>query len=268
MTYGNCDNPIGVFDSGLGGLTVVRELRRILPFENIIYFGDTARVPYGSKSKKKIIEFSIENVKFLLLHNVKIIVVACNTSTAAALDEIQKIANVPVVGVITPGVKYAVSKTFNKKVGVIGTLGTINSEAYTKHILDINGNIHIYSQPCPLFVPLVEEGWIDKHITELVISEYLSPLKIAGIDTLILGCTHYPLIKNKISDFFDNQINIVDSAESCSIAVKEKMEYEKLLNNKTDNRGIATFFVSDTPAKFSEIGSRFLGEEFTAIKVV
>nr|MBP7652747.1 glutamate racemase [Candidatus Dependentiae bacterium] len=187
-----CCNPIGVFDSGLGGLTVVRELRKLLPFENIIYYGDTARVPYGSKSKKKIIEFSIENAKFLLLHNVKIIVIACNTSTAAALDEIKKVSKVPVVGVINPGVKIAASKTNNKKIGVIGTLGTISSEAYTRHLLDLNDNIHIYSQPCPLFVPLVEEGWTDKHITELVISEYLTPLKIAGIDTLILGCTHYP----------------------------------------------------------------------------
>ena len=258
---------IGIFDSGLGGLTVVKRVREILPNENIIYFGDTARLPYGSKSRKKIIEFSIENTNFLLSHNVKIIVVACNTSTAVALYEIRKMTNIPVIGVIAPGARAAMAFTKNNKIEVIGTADTINNEEYTKHILELNEKIKVYSQTCGLFVPIVEEGWIDKEITNHIIAEYLMPLKIAGIDTIILGCTHYPLLKNGIANFFENKINIVDSAESCAAAVKEKLAELNILNSSAA-RGTATFFVSDTPAKFSEIGSRFLDEEFSAIKVV
>jgi glutamate racemase len=261
------NRPIGIFDSGLGGLTVVKQIKNILPNENIIYFGDTARVPYGTKSKKTIIEFSKQNTEFLLSHNVKIIVIACNSSTAAAIDEIKNNVDIPVIGVIEPGAKTAVTQTKNKKIGVIGTNATINSETYTHHINMIDPEIKIYSQPCPLFVPLVEEGWINKKVTELVISEYLEPIKVSGVDTLILGCTHYPLLKHKISYFFDHKINIIDSAESCSEEVKTILKNKAMLN-KSSRIGNTTFFVSDTPSKFSEIGSKFLNAEFNAVKVV
>jgi len=259
-------NPIGIFDSGLGGLTVVKHINKILPNENIIYFGDTARVPYGSKSKQKIIEFSLQNTEFLLSHNVKMIVIACNSSTSVALSKIKQKINIPVIGVIQPGAESACKKSKNKKIGVIGTNTTINSEVYTKHIHNINKNIQVYSQACSLFVPLVEEGWIKNKITDMIIKEYLTSLKISGIDTLILGCTHYPLLKSKIKSFFE-KINLIDSGKSCSSVVNQVLIEKKILNT-SKKKGNLTFFVSDMPQKFSEIGSKFLGKNFNAVKVV
>ncbi|HEY6953131.1 MAG TPA: glutamate racemase, partial [Bacteroidota bacterium] len=186
--------PIGVFDSGIGGLTVVRALMKHLPHENLVYFGDTARVPYGPKSAQVVREYAVQDTDELLKHNVKYIVVACNTVSAVALDVVQKRARVPVLGVIVPGAEAAAHATVKKRVGIIGTLGTVLSNAYTNAIRQIDPGIQVFSQPCPLFVPLAEEGWTSHAATELIAKEYLFPLTLEKIDTLILGCTHYPLL--------------------------------------------------------------------------
>lgn len=263
----NKNNPIGIFDSGLGGLTVAKSINTVLPNENLIYFGDTARLPYGSKSPETVIKFSLEITDFLLSNNVKIIVVACNTSSSYAVDEIQKKSNVPVVGVILPGVMKAVNTTKNKKIGVIGTTATINSNIYSNLIRKQNNDITVYSIPCPLFVPLVEEGWTDKIIVDLIINEYLNPLKIVGIDTLILGCTHYPILQKKISKYFEEKISIIDSGKVTAEYVENILKESKFENNDTEPKGNLSFYVSDMPYKFSELGSRFFGREISAVRV-
>lgn len=254
------ENPIGVFDSGIGGLTVVRELMKILPNESIIYFGDTARVPYGTKSEKTIKEYSIHNTKFLLSHKVKTIVIACNTSSAVALNEIQSMTSLPVIGVIKPGAKAAAQITKNKRVAVIGTTATILSKAYEKEIKSIDSTIEVYGKACPLFVPIVEEGWSNHKIAELAAEEYLSELKKKSIDTMVLGCTHYPLLKNTIQKVVGENVALVDSGVETARVVKEILENENLLNRSTLKPNY-TFFVSDLPQKFKEIGEMFLGRE-------
>jgi len=194
------DKPIGVFDSGIGGLTVVKEIIKLLPYENLVYFGDTARVPYGIKSKETIIKFSLENTLFLLQQDVKVIVVACNTSSSLALPIIRRHFKIPIIGVIMPGAKEAVYATKNKKIGVLGTRATINSNAYEEEIKRLDSGMHVYSQACPMFVPLVEEGWINDSITTKVAEKYLGLMRAKGVDTVILGCTHYPLLKSKIQE--------------------------------------------------------------------
>ena len=207
MKNGLNNNPIGIFDSGLGGLTVLKELIRILPSENVIYFGDTARVPYGTKSENAVKNFSRQITKFLIRHDVKLILVACNTASALALSDIKKIAkNIPVVGVIKSGVRAAVYETVNKKIGIVGTTATIKSKSYQKAVKIVNGKIKIIQQPCPLFVPLVEEGWTCGEITKDIAKIYLEPLKKAGCDVIILGCTHYPMIKKIIQDVVGRKI--------------------------------------------------------------
>lgn len=262
------DNPIGIFDSGLGGLTVLKELVRILPSENIIYFGDTARVPYGTKSENAVKNFSRQITKFLIEHNIKLILVACNTASAIALNDIKKIAKkIPVVGVIKSGVRAAVSETVNKKVGIVGTSATIKSKSYQKAVNILNGKIKIVQQPCPLFVPLVEEGWTCGKITENIAKIYLQPLKKAGCDVVILGCTHYPMLKKIIQKIAGRKIKLIDSAEEVSKDVK-KILLNKGLIRPSESRGYLRFYVSDAPGKFSKLSKIFLGKIISEVKKV
>jgi glutamate racemase len=250
--------PIGVFDSGIGGMTVVRALMQHLPHENIVYFGDTARVPYGPKSPQVVREYALQDTDVLLQHDVKFIVIACNTVSAVALDVVQKRAKIPMVGVILPGAEAAVHASKKKRIGVIGTLGTIYSNAYTHAISQIDPTVKVFGQPCPLFVPLAEEGWIDHKATELIAKEYLFPLTLEKIDTLVLGCTHYPILRKIIQKVLHNDVMLIDSGDATAVTVK-KMLKELLLENRSTQRPNLQFFVSDVPHKFTEIGERFLG---------
>jgi len=251
--------PIGVFDSGIGGLTVVRALAHHLPRENIVYFGDTARVPYGPKSAQVVREYAAQDTDVLLQHNVKMIVIACNTVSAVALDVVQKRAKVPVTGVIIPGAQAAARATAKKRVGIIGTVGTINSNAYTNAIRQIDPGIQVFGQACPLFVPLAEEGWTNHKATVLIAKEYLFPLTLEKIDTLILGCTHYPLLKDVISEVLHNAVTLIDSGEATAEAVRTLLDELDLRNTSTLKPNLQ-FYVSDVPHKFTEVGERFLGQ--------
>jgi len=251
------NNPIGVFDSGLGGLTVVKELMRQLPSENIVYYGDTARVPYGTKSEDSIVRFSIENTKALLKHKVKMVVVACNSSSSYALGALRKKFHVPIVGVILPGAKKAIALTKNKKIGVIATSATIASEEYVKTVRHYNKAVKVFSKACPLFVPLTEEGWFHKPVTLDIAKEYLAPLKKANIDTLILGCTHYPLLKSVLQKAVGKRVVLVDSAKEVAHEVKELLiasGNRRVLKSKPRHQ----FLVSDKPQGFHKIAKRFL----------
>jgi len=257
--------PIGVFDSGIGGLTVVRALMKRLPYENIIYFGDTARVPYGPKSPQVIREYAAQDTNFLVKHNVKMIVVACNTVSSVALEVVQKYSKVPVIGVIVPGAKAAVEISKKKRIGVIGTVGTINSNSYANAIRLFDSSATVIQQACPLFVPLAEEGWTEHKVTELVAREYLFPLKLQKIDTLVLGCTHYPILEKSIRSVFEDKIRLIDSGEETAKEVERVLE-EKKLKNQSRLKANIQFFVSDIPYKFTEIGERFLGQKLGRVK--
>lgn len=261
------DKPIGIFDSGIGGLTVVKEVIKLLPYENIVYFGDTARVPYGIKSKETIIKFSLENTLFLLQKDVKMIVVACNTSSSLALPIMRKHFKIPIIGVIMPGAKEAVYATKNGKIGVIGTRATINSRAYEEEIKRLDCTIKVYSQSCPMFVPIVEEGWMNDGIATKVAEKYLSPLKARGIDTLILGCTHYPLLKRKIQEITGSGVTLIDSAQQVAVEVKQVLSQEGILNNgrRAPSR---EYFVSDEVAIFKNVAKMFLGSELKEVRKV
>jgi len=248
---------IGIFDSGLGGLTVAKEIIKQLPKESITYIGDTARVPYGSKSPETVVRFTTECVKFLETKNIKMGVIACNTASASGLDIIQSNFKFPVIGVVNPGALAAVKATKSKKVGVIGTEGTIKSKAYEKAIKSLDNEIEVYSKACPLFVPLVEEGWIDTTVTRMVIEEYLSDLIKNNIDTLVLGCTHYPIIKNTIKSVIGNDIKLVDSAEETALTVKD-IVFQMGMLNTNENKPQNNFYVTDAPEKFVEVGEKFL----------
>lgn len=258
--------PIGVFDSGVGGLTVVKELIHQLPAENLVYFGDTARVPYGIKSKETVIRFSVENTLFLLKHNVKLICVACNTVSSCALPKIKNSFRVPIVGVISPGAREAVYATKNMRVGVIGTKGTIKSQAYEHEIKKLNHKVKVTAVACPLFVPFVEEGWLNQDVVLAVARKYLNPLKDAKVDTVILGCTHYPLLKGVIKKVMGEGVVLIDSARQVAIEVNKILSDEGLLNNK--GRGKADFFVSDNPEWFKDLAGRFLGRPVKNVRKV
>lgn len=249
---------IGVFDSGVGGLTVVKELIRQLPREDIIYFGDTARVPYGIKSKETVIRFSIENILFLLKQDVKLICVACNTVSSLALPVIRHHFRVPIVGVISPAVREAVYATQNKRIGVIGTRGTIRSRTYENEIRQLDAKIKVTSAACPLFVPFAEEGWLKGNAVLEVARAYLKPLRDARCDTVILGCTHYPLLKPVIRQALGGKVNLIDSAKQVSVEVKNILDNEGMLN--ASGVGRRRFFVSDNPEWFSGLAKSFLGE--------
>ncbi len=256
--------PLGVFDSGIGGLTVVHALLKTLPNENIIYFGDTARVPYGPKSPETVRGYAKQDAQFLVSQKIKMIVVACNTVSAVALDVVQKEANVPVVGVIIPGAKSAVNVSKNKRIGIIGTKGTIASNAYANAIRQLDGTIKVFGKACPLFVPLAEEGFTNHKATEMIAKEYLFSFKQEKIDTLVLGCTHYPLLKEIIQNVLDD-VTLIDSGVATAEEVKVLLE-EKDLANTSKHKPNVQFFVSDVPEKFTEVGERFLGMKLGKVR--
>ena len=255
----NCDpRPIGMFDSGLGGLTVMKQLVRALPNEHVIYFGDTARIPYGSKSRETVVRYSIENSIFLIEKEIKVLVVACNTATSHALDKLRNIFSLPVVGVVDPGAEHAVNVTAHGRIAVLGTKGTILSQAYQKAILLRAPHATVVPIACPLFVHLVEEGCIDHPAAGLVVQEYLKPLKGQNIDTILLGCTHYPLLTDLIRKEMGPDVAIVDSATSCAEKVATLLG-ENHLKNGAAASPTYQYFVSDDPAKFQSLGQAFLG---------
>jgi glutamate racemase len=255
----NKESAIGVFDSGIGGLTVLQKIIEALPKENTVYLGDTARAPYGTKSVETVLRYSFENTEFLVQKGVKAVVVACNTSTAIALLRLRDSLSIPVIGVIEPGVRRAIKSTKNNKVGVIGTEATIQSGAYTRALKEADARVEVYSRACPLFVPLVEEGWTDNDVVEMTVKAYLSSLKQSGIDTLILGCTHYPLLKKVIRKFMGSNVRLVDSAEEMAKEVKSALKKGGLSRKKS--KAIHSFFVTDAPDRFIKVGRRFLGEK-------
>lgn len=248
---------IGVFDSGLGGLTVLKEINKYLPNENIIYFGDTARVPYGSRSKETIIEYTFQAINFLASQDVKAIVIACNTASARALSEARNKYNIPIMGVIEAGAKTAVYSTRNKVVGVIGTAATIGSKAYNKAIKSKDNSIRVIGKACPLFVPLVEEGWSNKDISATAAHMYLDSLVDKGIDSLVLGCTHYPILKRTIGDVVGKGVKLINPAKETALDLKDVLEKRDMIN-ESDQRGVCKYFVSDINEQFSKVASEFL----------
>ena len=250
---------IGVFDSGVGGLTVTREIMRQLPNENVVYFGDTARVPYGSKSKNNIIRFSRQIIRFLRTKNVKAIVVACNTASAFALETIKPELDIPIIGVVKPGAKVAAQTTQNGKIGVIGTEGTIRSEIYTKTIHRENKDAQVMGRACPLFVPLVEEGWIKDPVTVAVAERYLQPFKESDIDTLILGCTHYPLLRSTVREIMGEGVNLVNPAYETARELKQLLAEKGLTNIQSQEEARKyQFYVSDQADKFMRFADSIL----------
>ena len=270
MTTNN-KRPIGIFDSGIGGLTVLKEIIRVLPGEDTLYLGDTAHLPYGTKSGETVIKYSIQNTRFLLQFNIKLLVVACNTASAVSLSALRKEFSLPLIGVIEAGARAAAKVTKNGKVGIIGTETTVRSSAYTKAIKAIHAGIDTIGQACPLFVPLVEEGWIHDDITLSVVERYLTPLKKEGIDTLVLGCTHYPLLKKAIQQVMGSGVVLIDSAEETALEVKAMLAHLSLIApvNEGDLPAVTAtrkFFVTDVPLRFEEQGSRFLGEKISKVE--
>jgi len=263
----NNSNPIGIFDSGIGGLTVVKSVDTTFANENIIYFGDTARVPYGSKSNSTVIEYAIQDANFLISKNVKLIVVACNTASSVALEKLRNKFEIPVIGMIEPGAKAAIKSTKNKKIGVIGTDATISNSAYSNTLLDLDGSLEVYEKACPLFVPLAEEGWTNHKATKLIAEEYLSELKESGIDTLILGCTHYPILREIIQEVIGEKVTLIDSGSAASVEVKAYLD-GRGIKNTSNNLGYHEYYVSDVPKKFKFIAERFLGREVENIQKV
>lgn len=249
------NRPIGVFDSGLGGLTVVKEMMRQLPQEDIVYFGDTARVPYGTKSQDAIVSYSIENTQALLEHHVKMVVVACNSSSSFALEALRAKFSLPVIDVIAPGVEAAVRATRNQKVGVIATSATVNSGSYARKFPD---GIKVYSQACPLFVPLAEEGKMKRDIVEAVARQYLTPLMKRGIDTLILGCTHYPILQPAIRRVVGKDVKLVNSARAVTRGIQTVLD-EQALSSRLKRPARHQFLISDRPQDFERIARKFLG---------
>lgn len=267
------NKPIGIFDSGVGGLTVLKEVSKLLPNENIIYLGDTARVPYGIRSSETVKRYAFECVNFLMTKDIKILVVACNTVSATALSEIKKIVNVPVIGVIEPGAMSAVRITKNKKIGVIGTEATIKSNTYTKAIKFFDNEVEVFGLACPLLVPLVEEGWTKGIIAQLIIEKYLNNILDKEIDTLVLGCTHYPLLKDTIQKVMKG-ISLVDSAiETAKVVRDSLMGQESGVKNqgsriRGQEPGRMKFYVTDSVERFVSVGERFLQRKIDDIEKV
>ncbi|MBK7595707.1 MAG: glutamate racemase [Gemmatimonadetes bacterium] len=258
--------PIGVFDSGIGGLTVVRAIHALLPNESTLYLGDTARVPYGSKSPETVRRYAREILAWLEQHQVKAVVVACNTATAHALDELRAVATVPVIGVIEPGARAAAAASRGGTVGVIGTAGTILSGAYRRALHRVRPELAVVEQACPLFVPLVEEGWFEHPATRLVAEEYLAPLRAAGVDTIVLGCTHYPMLSGLIGDVLGPDVVRIDSAQETArelAGVLRAQELEAPPGTAVHHRWAAT----DDVARFARVGSIFVGEPLDVIEL-
>lgn len=261
------DRPVGVFDSGVGGLTVLKALSARLPKETLLYLGDTARVPYGSKSPATVTGYAIETGDFFADRGVKIMVVACNTTSAVALDLLRARYPVPVVGVIEPGARAAVRATRRGRIGVIGTEATIASGAYARALRDIEPNVEIFTRACPIFVPLAEEGWTDNEVARRTVALYLASLRRSGIDTLILGCTHYPLLRAAIEAYMGPDVEIVDSAEETAAEVRRLLRGGGGLRAR--GPGSASFFVTDAAERFARLGERFYGASVgSAVRVV
>lgn len=261
------NRPIGIFDSGFGGLTVAKEIVRELPNESIVYFGDNGRAPYGTKSKETIVKFTFQNIKFLLEQKIKLLVIACNTASSCSYDAVIQNFRIPVIEVIKPGSIAAVRESKGKNIGVIGTTATIGSGIYENTIKIIEPSVNVYSKACPMFVPLVEEGWWDNNISYQIATEYLSELKEKNIDTLLLGCTHYPMLKNTISKVFEDNVSLVSSAQEVARSVKGflalndmKADNEKESNNR--------FYTSDNIDKFVTLGSIILEKELMSVEHV
>jgi len=258
------NRPIGVFDSGVGGLTVLREIMKIVPNENILYFGDTARVPYGPRDLGEVKKFVFKIASFLYEKQVKLIVIACNTSTAAALNDLKVKFNIPVIGVIEPGARASARVTKNKKVGIIATRGTVESKAYDNEIAKIDPSIRVYSQPAPLLVDYIENGILEGKKLQETIRNYLLPLLAENIDVLILGCTHFPLVERQIADCCGNKIDVISSAVETAKDVKEVLVKEKIAV-RTNPKPERTFYETGSNSKFFEVGKMFLGEEIKEV---
>ena len=260
------ESPVGVFDSGIGGLTVAHAVMQQLPHESVTYFGDTARVPYGPKSPDTVRRYSREIASFLVDQGVKTLVVACNTATAHALPALQDSLAIPVIGVIEPGARAAVQATRNGHVGVIGTAGTIKSGAYDRALRALEPTLRVTVRACPLFVPLVEEGWVDHDATHLVAEEYLAPLLREDVDTLVLGCTHYPLLKSVIADVLGGSVRLIDSAEETARETSAVLASERLAASDGADPQYR-FIASDDPLMFLQLGQRFLGGAIESVEV-
>lgn len=253
--------PIGVFDSGVGGLTVVKQVMKVMPHENIVYFGDTARLPYGSKSKEVVTKFSKQDVRFLQTKDVKAIIVACNTVSSNSLEELQQTFEVPIFGVVEAGVGEALRSTQNKKIGVIGTAATVRSGAYEKMICNKDETMQVFSKACPLFVPLAEEGWTENEVARLAAEKYLEEFIKEGIDALVLGCTHYPLLKRCIGGVVGDGIRLVDPAKATAKQVKQFLQEGNLLNHM-EEAGERTFYLSDYTDMFYSICQKALKQGY------
>ncbi len=260
------NRPIGIFDSGIGGLTVLKEIAEQLPYEDLVYFGDTARVPYGTRSRETIIKYSFQCINFLISKNIKLVVIACNTATASALEEVSKHFDIPIIGVVMPGVETAVKTSENQKIGIIGTTSTINSHAYDEGIRALNSSAEVIGVACPLFVPIVEDGWQDTEVARLTAEKYLLELEEHEIDTLVLGCTHYPILKYTISKVMKN-VNLINPAFETAKQVKLLLEEKDLLTEKRE-KPEKQFFVSDDPEKFRRIGGNILNKNITSIEKI
>jgi glutamate racemase len=258
--------PIGVFDSGVGGLTVVSALRTLLPNESIFYLGDTARVPYGGKSAATVQRYSLEIAAILLGENAKTVVVACNSASALALARLEETLPVPVTGVILPGARAAISKTRTGHIGVIGTRATINSGAYERALRSFNPDVQVTARACPLLVPLIEEGWLESPVTDEVIMQYLAPLLKDGIDTLVLGCTHYPLLRKAIARLVGEKVELVDSAQNCALAVRDLLAAENLGAAAT-NAGTLRVGLTDPPDAFLRVAREALELEVGEVEL-
>lgn len=252
---------IGIFDSGLGGLTAVKQIMQELPNESIIYFGDTGRVPYGTRSRETILKYTRGDIRFLKSFDVKMIVIACGTASSAALPAIKDEFDIPIVGVIDAAVYAAVRATKNKKIGIIGTPGTIRSMEYEKHIKAYDSEMMPFAKACPLFVPLVENGHFDTEVTRLVVAEYLEEIKNEGVDTLILGCTHYPLLQKVISEYMGDNVTLINSGAEAAKYLKKKLTNENMLHDETIDEEKYRYYVSDSKETFSELGGVFLETE-------
>jgi len=257
---------IGVFDSGVGGLTVFRALERALPAESLIYLGDTARVPYGTKSVETVERYATEATRFLKQRGVKLLVVACNSASAVALPAVEAEAGLPVLGVIEPGAQRAVACSNSGRIGVIGTRATVDSGAYTRSITKLRPDAQVTARACPLFVPLAEEGWADDEIARAVAWRYLEPLRGAGIDTLVLGCTHYPLLEGVIGEVMGEGVTLVDSAGSVANQTRQVLAEHRDLATATPGRVEHHFFVTDAPGPFQAVAERFLGRPIRSLE--
>jgi glutamate racemase len=261
------DSPIGIFDSGVGGLTVFRALERRLPNESLIYLGDTARVPYGTRSPETVKRYAIEDAGFIHSMNVKAIVIACNTVSATAADRLREVFDVPVIGVIRPGARRAVAATRSGYVGVIATEGTIASGAYERAMLSLNARLEVISRACPLFVPLAEEGWINHPVTRQVAEEYLAEMRSSRVDTLVLGCTHYPILRPLIDEVMGDHISFIDSGEAVADEVARLLEERDLVRRPSEPRS-EQFYVTDAAVRFRRVAELFLGRPLESVETV